>query len=195
MKPVKTMLLLGIGMLFATGQALSQVGTLGLYTDPAGTDCRLTDTSAGALRVYVVHDATQGASGVSFSAPTPACMIGATWVGDDRPYPVTLGSSQGGVSIGYGRCETGPTHVFTVIYFTAGTSSNCCLYPVLDNPIFPSGRIEVTNCDTRDLHIVYGTIGVVSTVNGDATCACIVRSTASRHESSWGRVKTLYVIE
>ncbi len=195
MKTVTTMLLLGIGVLFGTGQALGQVGTLGLYTDPTGTDCRLIDTPSGVFKVYVVHDATQGASGVSFSAPTPACMTGATWVGDDKPYAVTFGSSQGGVSIGYGRCETGPTHVLTVTYFMAGTSSSCCLYPVKDNPIFPSGQIEITNCDTRDLQIVYGTLGVISTVNGDASCDCTFQSTATRHESSWGRVKTLYVTE
>ena len=195
MKTVKTILLLGIGVLCGTGQALGQVGTLGLYTDPAGTDCRLIDASSGMVSVYVVHDATQGASGVSFSAPMPACMNGATWIGDDRRYPVTFGSSQDGISIGYGRCETGPTHVLTVIYFAAGTSSSCCLYPVVDNPIFTSGQIEVTNCDTKDLRIVYGTIGIVSTVNGDANCDCIVQATAGRQESSWGQVKSLYVTE
>ena len=169
------------------GVAFGQGGTIGLYSDPAGTSCQAVDDGVGILKAYVIHSGSAGASACSFSAPLPSCMIGAAWGGDERRLPVTLGDSQKGVAVGYGTCREGPVHVLTINVVTSGKTTQCCPFRVLPQPLVESGKIEGVICH-RD--VVYPTGGVL-TINGDAFCAC-TGNTAPVEPASWGRVKALY---
>jgi len=61
------------------------------------------------------------------------------------------------------------------------------MYPVLTNPEVVSGQIEVTDCDND---VIFG-VGLVATINGNASCPCGYPVPAV--ETTWGRVKALYV--
>ena len=163
-------------------------GSVGLFADPNGLNCNILDEQQGTLSIYVVHLNTLGATGLQFAAPMPPCMTGATWVNDVPNYPVTVGNSQTGVSVGYGACLTAPIHVLTIEYLAAGLSEVCCQYPVIAAPGVPSGKIEVSDCN---YNVVYAH-GGTSVVNPDDTCEC---GSIKIHETTWGRVKALYAPE
>jgi hypothetical protein len=166
-------------------------GSIGVYTDPAGTDCNIPDVPSGFMTVYVVHTNTAGATASQFSAPKPACMTDATWVSDTPVFAVTLGSSQTGVTVGYGSCSSGPTHVLTIKYYVTGPSEACCMYRVLPDPSLASGQVEVVDCN---FNLVNGT-GNNSTVNPNFSCICGAGSVVPAEQTTWGHVKALYAPE
>ena len=162
-------------------------GRLGVYADVNGIQCNITDDEVGLLSLYVVQTATTGASGAAFSAPLPACMTGAAWIGDTKPFGVSLGDSQTGLSVGYGACMTGPIHVATINLFASGTSASCCALTVVAHPSWED--IHTLDCDSN---LRFGQ-GLTSFVNGDATCSCM--SLARVEETTWGKVKAMYQTE
>jgi len=93
-------------------------------------------------------------------------MIGATWLEDTWVYPVTLGESPTGISIGYGVCVSQPTHILTMNYFFSGTSLPDCALPVLPHPARPF--VEAGDCD----HHVIAATGGTSYVNSTLDCQC-----------------------
>jgi hypothetical protein len=163
-------------------------GSIGVYAEPIGTDCNIPDVPSGAFTVYIVHTGTPTAAASEFSAPKPACMTRTTWLSDTFVYPVSLGNTQTGVSVGYGACRAAPIHVLTIIYYATGSSEVCCLYPVLPHPLSASGKIEVVDCAEN---LVFAT-GTISTVNANPGCAC---GSVRVEHTTWGRVKALYAPE
>jgi len=160
--------------------------TIGLYADAQGTQCNIVDNATGLLPIYVVHVASVGAGGYAFSAPKPACMVGAIFLSDTDPFGMFLGNTQTGVVIPYGPCETGPIHVTTMNFFAFGTSEPCCSYPVLGHPDFDPTNPLVFDCANQ----AYLAQGLTATINGNATCPC--GYPVPLEETSWGRVKALY---
>jgi hypothetical protein len=154
-----------------------------LSSDRTGTSCNLADRTGGICAYYVVHMEAIGATAVSFSAPVPSCFSG-TWLSDTPTYPVTLGNSQSGVSVGYGSCLSSPIHVLTISFFCQGTTGDCCEYRVLPRPDALSGQVEVVDCSET---LMYGS-GGRAVINGNPGCPC----GESSEDSTWGRVKTLY---
>ena len=175
-------------MTVGTVQRAMGGGTIGLYADPAGAYCDVRDDVPGTLDIYVVHSNIPEATGVQFSAPIPDCMTGAIWVGDTKPFVVTLGNSQTGVAIGYGSCLEGPIHVLTIHYQTSGTSETCCEYPILPHPGIESGRIESVDCWEN---LYTDVVARPAIVNADAQCQC-GGGALPTHETTWGRLKALY---
>ena len=161
-------------------------GTIALFSDPGGTDCNLYDVAPALLYVYVVHIWHAGATWVQFSAPRPDCFGTAMWLSDTQIFPVTIGSSQTGVTIGFGMCMPAPTHVLTIAYFVSGLSSTCCRYPVLPDLSAPSGQIEAVDCAVA---VVFPTPGR-AIINPDASCMC--NEPVPVEETSWGQIKALY---
>jgi len=98
------------------------------------------------VEVYVFTFSDAGVMATQFSAPKPACMAGATYLADLNVFPVTLGNSQSGVSIGFGQCETYYCHVLTIQYFMTGATVGCCPYWVLPHPNAESGKVEFVDC-------------------------------------------------
>ncbi len=156
--------------------------TIGLFADPGGTDCQINDGQPGLLSIFVVHIATDGAIASEFSAPMPACMVGATYLSDSCPFLCT-GNSQTGTSRGYGACLSGTIHVLTMSFFVQGTTELCCAYPVLPHPDF---GLNVFDCDNNPMP------GQASAavVNGDATCPC--QALVPVEATTWGAVKAFY---
>jgi hypothetical protein len=182
----KILLAFGFSMAVA-GAALAQAGAIGIFKDPAGTNCYLDDKSAGVTAYYVVHVATGGATGCQYSAPKPSCMT-ATFLSDTNAFPVTVGGSQGGISAGYGACRTGPILIQTISYFTQGLTPACCRYYVLPHPSGTTGKIEVADCSFTTIE---GS-SIRAVINATSVCPC---GEPSAEESTWGQVKTLYIEE
>jgi hypothetical protein len=166
-------------------------GTIGIYADDSGTECNLPNVPSGLMTVYVFHTIPGGATASQFSAPKPACMTGAAWVYDTHVFDVTLGSSQTGVTVGYGACRSGPLHVLTITYAMSGPSESCCMYPVLPDPNVASGEIEIVDCG---FNLMYAT-GANSIVNSTSTCICGLGDIVPNEKTTWGHVKALYAPE
>ncbi|UCG51583.1 MAG: hypothetical protein JSW58_15575 [Candidatus Latescibacterota bacterium] len=150
------------------GVSIAQAPTVAVYSDISGTDCNIPDTTPGLLNAYVVvTNSAAGLTAVQFAAPVPPCFTG-YYLADGAVFPVTVGNSQTGVSIGFGSCQVTPLHVLTIQLFVQGTTPPCCEYPVVPDPNAPSGEIELVDCDQN---LLYGG-GGISVINGDPSCPC-----------------------
>ena len=148
------------------GLASAQVPTVAIFDDSLGIDCNLSQTSPGFLNAYVVlTSTTTGVTGVQFAAPKPACFAG-FYLTDAAVFPVTIGNSQAGVSVGLGGCRSGRIHVLTIRYYADGVTPTCCAYPVLPDPV--EGIVGYTDC-SFELHAGEGW---GSTINGNSSCPC-----------------------
>jgi len=176
--------LLGVICLVA---AWAHADTIGLYADAQGAQCNIVDNATRLLPIYVVHVSSVGSTGSQFSAPKPACMVGAIWLSDTDPFGMFLGTTQTGVTIPYGACKTGPFLATIMNFFGYGTSEPCCSYPVLGHPYVDPNNPTVGDCANRQVHSAQGLMG---TINGNATCPCGYPVPVA--ETSWGRVKALY---
>ncbi len=132
---------------------------------------------------HVVHRTDFGMTACAYWAPKPSCFT-ASYLSDTNIFPVTIGNSQAGVSIGYGSCRPGPIHVQSIVYFTQGTTPQCCLYPVLGIPT--SGHVEAVDCAN---HLTHGIRRDERHQSEPASCTC---GSVKVEESTWGRVKSLY---
>jgi hypothetical protein len=180
---MKKALLLTLVLMLSASMAFAQGGSIGIYADPAGASCNISDTVAGLLSFYAVHALTPGATASQFAAPQPACFP-ATFLSDSPAFPVAIGGSQTGIAIAYGACLAAPIHVLTIQYFASGITPPCCYYPVVPDPNLPSGQIEVVDCAET---IVFAT-GGVGIINPDATCDCDVPT----QDTTWGKVKSIF---
>ena len=153
-----------------SGPAHGQGGTICLFADVNGNQCSLTDAAPGLMTVYAVHQNTAGATASQFSAPIPDCMSanGATFLSDQHPFPVSIGSSQDGIAIGYGACLSSPIHVLTINYFALGLTPADCPYPVLPDPNVASGTVDVADCNNT---LIPG-LGGTTYVNSALPCDC-----------------------
>jgi len=181
---MKKALLLTVFLMLGATLAFAQAGSIGIFANPAATDCNLVAGPASGLALYyIVHVNTPGAVGCEYAAPKPTCMSLAQWLSDSNAFPVTLGNSQTGVSVGYGTCRVAPILVQTLQYFVLGPNPTCCRYPVLPHPI--NGGPNVVDC-ADNLLIATGGQGIINAVPGQCMCNVPVEST------TWGQMKALY---
>lgn len=191
-------------VLCVASPVLGQTDYISVSGDPYGSDCFLWDVAPGLVTYYVVHYAWVGATASQFWAPKPWCL-GAVYLADAAVFPVTIGDSQTGVSIGYGSCLNGPIHVLTLNFFAQGTSPNCCCYFIYPHPQSETGDIEVVDCNDN-LNSAYGWLGYINT--DYLTCICTVAGRTAGEkpagpygcindpiaveQATWGKVKALY---
>jgi len=180
---MKKALLLSLVLVFGASMAFAQAGSIGIFADNAGLSCNLSDPGPGLTPYYIVHVNTPGATACQYSAPKPACFT-ATYLSDTNAFPVTVGSSQTGVSVGYGACKVSPILCQTIQYFTSGTTGSCCYYPVLADPTATPPGIYVVDCQD---HLLTATGGKGIIKSGPA-CNCNVPA----EDTTWGQVKALY---
>ena len=100
---MKRMALISLIIVSVAGLAFAQGGFIGIFGDAAGTDCNLWDKGPGLCLYYVFHMMAPGVTASQWSAPAPSCFP-SIWLSDTAMFPVTIGSSQTGVAIGYGAC-------------------------------------------------------------------------------------------
>jgi DNA-binding beta-propeller fold protein YncE len=160
------------------------VGAITLFADRAGTRCNiLDDGSSEVVSVYVIHTGTGCKTGSAFAAPIPACVDDAVFVTDVCPLGLCLGSSQTGVSIGYGDTYSGPIHVLTIQFIGSGRTPQCCHWPVVPEPYF--GGLLYTGCDGEFSESTLPGVGAM--VNPTAACECQVPSPPSQ----WTQIKAV----
>jgi hypothetical protein len=174
-------------LMFCAGTVFAQQGSIGIFSDVVGVDCNLLDVGMGLGAYNVVHTGTTGSMACAFVAAHPACLT-ATYLSDTHPFPVTIGSSQTGVAVGYGSCRVGAIHVLTINYFTMGTTPACCYYPVTCDPR-ESNRCAGGLLDTVDCsqHPAVASPGF-GMINANQSCLCSVPT----EDTTWGQVKALY---
>jgi hypothetical protein len=141
-----------------------------LYSDSLSNTCGFVDNGPRVLKVYVIHKYAVAAGAVEFSAPMPACMAGASWLGDITPMAVTIGNSQTGVTIGYPGCKSGSLHVLTILYMVTGGTLPDCAYPVLPHPAV--GKIQIAEC-SRPTPFTHTISGGTSYINSNLPCECV----------------------
>ena len=178
----KTLLLTLLLILGAT-MAHAGAGSIGVFADPAGMSCNLPDPGPQMTSYYVVHVFTTGAAAVQYSAPKPACST-ALWLADENMFPVTIGTSQDGVAVGYGSCQVGTIHVQTINYMTDGLTPDCCDYPLLPWPY--DGMIRATDCNHE--YWIPDPTGGRGIIKAGPACNCDVPV----EQTTWGNVKALY---
>jgi len=169
--------------------AFGQGGQIGMFRTASGIICQVYD-QAGLVSIPVVHVLTPGATACQFSAPLPGCWTNAIFLSDTAVFPVTIGSSQAGVAVGYGACLGSPIHVLTINVFSQTPITDpyaCCGWPVLPDPNVVSGKIEVVDC-VNDLLYADGVMSYVVAGEGNQCEDC----TTATEQSTWGAVKALY---
>jgi hypothetical protein len=164
--------------------ALGQAGYIGLYADPAGTLCNVTDGGGGEVNVYVVHKATAGAAASQWKIISDngfaMAYLGETWS------TAAIGDTQSGVTTSYGACQASPILLCTVTYMSYGVSASCSSLQVVPDPSSVSGAIEVVDCSSNRITASGGTL----IVNPDGSCPCGQASNVQ--ETDWGRIKAMF---
>ena len=179
---MKKVLLLTLVLMFSAGIAFAGPGSIGIFADNAATSCNLPDVAPFGS-YYIIHVNQTGSSACRYAAPKPACFTGAFFA-DQNPFPVTVGSSQTGVSVGYGSCLVGNVLTQTMVFFTSGTTPLCCYWTVVPDPLAPSGKIEAVDCFDQFWYPTGGQ-GIVKSA---PHCNCNVPA----EETTWGKVKAIF---
>jgi len=168
------------------GSASGQVGYIGIYSDPAYTDCDLVDVvPPGVQLIYIVHRGSSGATAVQFRV-VPSSGASCVLLGEDSPYNAILGDAESGIYIGFGGCVPSDNLVMTLSYFCDGASTTCSSIDIEADPDASSGGIEITDCSLTPL---VGT-GARLIINGDSSCPC--GAIPPVREKTWGAIKALY---
>jgi FlgD Ig-like domain len=160
---------------FQPGDQQVPNGYIGVFADNAGLSCNLPG-SAGAVYYYFVHVNALGATASQWAAPKPSCLTG-TRLADLPVFAINLGTTETGITIGYGSCKVGTFLIMTALYEVT-SATDCCPFSVVADPYLASGRIEVPDCD---FNLTYGE-GLTGIVNSNPTCQCNVDIVCSEPE-------------
>ena len=180
---IKVLWLLTI-LLVLPAAALGQSGSIGLYADPAGTVCNVTDAGGGEVNVYVVHKATSGAAASEWKIISDSgfamAYLGESWS------TTAMGDTRSGVTTSYGACSPSPILLCTVTYMSYGASASCSSLQVVADPSSASGTIEVVDCNSNRVSASGGKL----IVNPDGSCPCGQANNVQ--ETDWGRIKAMF---
>ena len=178
----KSLILALIAIAACTAPAAAQE-KIELFADEARSSCSVSDTAPSSVSLHVFLTGPNSATLAAFRCRIPDCWQGATWVADVTPY-VSVGGSQGEMSVAFGQCLTPPIHMVEIVVATTGSALPCCKM-VIEQPVsFPLQYVDCAFAETDAL------AGQAVTINPDATCPCLVPLAAE--PSTWGRVKSLY---
>jgi len=185
--------LVGFWILTTPVASRAQYDLIAVFSDTTHTNCGVTyscyNDDCGFLVFWVFHYSTTGAKSSRFKAPEPPCFTEIDWEGDYRPFLGTIGDSQVGITIPYGSCRTGWTHVLTIWYWNRYSGPYCCQYAVLPHPEASTGQVEVLDC--ADNWISADAASAV--VNPGPSCPCSIPTGIANGVTTWGAVKALYV--
>jgi hypothetical protein len=176
-------------LVFAAGSAFAQMpGSIGVFSDPGGTNCDIYDFAPGLITVYVVHVNSTGATAAQFRVDNVSWGAGTlTFLGEISAYPTVIGNSQSGISIGYGACIVSPNLLLTINYFGSGLTPPCSYIKVVPDPqAIPPGNVLVVDCGIPAAK--WTATGGAMVVNPLESCLCDIPV----QETTWGRVKSLY---
>jgi hypothetical protein len=181
---MKSALLMALIAFVYVTPALAQ-DRIELWADQNMSTCSITEAASPPIvQVHVFITGSMSATGVRFTAPKPACWVGATFVGDELEPAVSIGHSQGDWSIAWGFCATTPKYLGVINYLTSGQALPCCKVDAL-----PAMQFAFTDCAFVE-HELGESKSIM--VNPDASCGCQSGITTAAETTSWGRVKALY---
>jgi hypothetical protein len=180
----KMLILLTLLLIVSAGAALGQTGYIGVYADPAGTECTLSARGGGEVSVYVIHQATAGAAASQWRIVSGG-GFDMTYVGE-KWSAAAMGDTRSGVSVSYGSCLGSPILLCTVTYMSDGSSPSCSYLEVVADPASVSGSIEVVDCNSYRSSASGGRLNV----NPDGSCPC--GQAENVRDTDWGRIKAMF---
>jgi hypothetical protein len=181
---MKSVSLIALFALVHAAPALAQ-DRIELWADRNMSTCSISEpVSPPIVQIHVFVTGSMSVTGVRFTAPKPACWVGATWLGDAVQQGLAAGQSQGDWSVAFGACVPTPFYIGAISYLISGQAQPCCLVDAL-----PSVEFVFTGCDFGE-HALGESKSVM--VNPNETCGCQVATTTAVEATSWGRVKALY---
>jgi hypothetical protein len=162
-------------------------------------DCQLlNDGPPGVRTVYVRHTFNDGATAVRFMVGlSPGVSM--TFLSETHPFPMSVGSTQTGLSVCYGECLLDDVVLATVSYMSYATDQNCSKVLILPHP--DAETVEVLACDAspvaanvRDLHVLApnGVCGCPPTHRFPGSPAAFDCRPLPTATTTWGAVKALY---
>jgi len=182
---MKRSVLIAIALISIASLAFGQAGSIGVFPTAEATDCNFVD-AGGLVQVYFVHVNHTGATASQWMLD----LGGLPWthLGDLWNTATSIGTSIGGVSLGYGACYAAPFVMGSANFF--GTVAPACSrITIVADPLAPTGGIEGVDCllppDGPNKNVPTGGTGIV---NGDETCNCNVPV----EDTTWGGIKALY---
>jgi hypothetical protein len=190
---MKRTLLLTVAVLCIASMAMAQanVGSLGVYSDQAGTSCDITDLNLEVVTAYILHVNADEANTSQFKLQQDTANINMTFLGGQvNPSYLSLGTLENGILITYGGCRTSfefPLTLVTLTWFGTGTTTSCAKVSIVGDPLAASGEVEVVDCSSNK--IVLGPVAGSAMVHSTpGACNCDVAT----HETSWSQIKALY---
>jgi len=130
-------------------------GTVGIYTDAAGTNRDIVDTG-GTVTLYIVHKITVGGTASQFKVEEPA---GWNLLGAVHEIDLNIGRIDNGIAYAYGDCLSGSIHLTTLTCQSPGNSAGLTFKVVQQSASTP---IQVIDCNDNRLT---DCIGLTSTVS------------------------------
>ena len=187
---MKRILLLTMAVLCVSSLASAQYnpGSIDIYSDVGQASCDFADGPGAIVRVYFYHTHTDGATASQWMLDLPAST---SWMhfGDIWTVTTVIGSSIGGVSIGYGACQgsIGDFYLGSATFQAATLSEVCGLMSIVPDPVALSGLIEIIDCQGFPEKHTLAAAGQ-GRLNSDGSCNCSVPV----QETTWGGIKALY---
>jgi hypothetical protein len=182
---MKKTLIIALAIVMSASLASAQSGGhIGLFSDPAGTNCNLVG-AFGLASVYVVHTLAPSALSSQFKVQNNTLM---SFLGQSNGVNQYVGgpSILDGGAFTYVQCRATPWLITTLSFFYQGLTAPCSTLEVVADPAEASGQVLAVDCD---LNLQFATGGKL-TVNGNETCPCV--ETVSTEESSWSKIKAMY---
>jgi hypothetical protein len=185
---MKKAFLLTIAILCVSSLAFAQMGSIGVFADPAGTVCDLVDAMPGLNTVYVVHVYSVGATGAEFSLEENHAMmyLSETVTPPYLKIGTCAGPSGFGCAIAYGGCYPSPNMILSVSYFAQAITPACGWIKVIEDMTVSPPLLVATDCN--DPPLLINVTGGMAYINNDGNCPCNIPV----EDTSWGQIKSLY---
>lgn len=162
-------------------------GTLGVFSDLAGTACQVTDPLYANFYLYVLHYSATAANSSQFRIDVDPTLGAASFNPSVAPGLLSLGNFTDGITITYVGCKTTfPLHIATIQWFGLGNSTECHWVRIAADPGSQTGKPEVVDCGLNKFGLDYTLTGYIA--NDGVDCSCSV----STQETSWSKIKSLY---
>ena len=164
-------------MLVASAVSAQYYGFLAISRDGDSIHCEL-PADYGIVTYYILYGeefSWWGLTGVNFTAPQPACMTNAVYLGDINQLPGVVGNTQTGYSVSF-ACDWSGV-ICGIQYSISGPVTPCCEYQIFPQPVLSCMLGEWLDPSPRSAYIH---------ATDDCRCAVPVQ------ESTWGHVKALF---
>ena len=190
---MRIVLLVLLALVVFEGSALAQGGYIMLSNDPAGLSCNTTDLNF----VYQIHQSSPGTVAVRYKIETFYVNGPVIFLADNYNPWSAVGSSEAGVTVVYGTCQSSPVFIGFSIY-SAPAAQPCDFIYVVPDPAAPSRQVESVDC-SLPIPITYAAGRRLLTIDPAGGHACIPRCDSEAppppvpvRRTHWGRIKALY---